>query len=270
MTFTHYLKEQLTDFVESYRKYLLPTFGTTLKNTVLCFILSAILFHFSEFDKANTTKQISLLSYYFNRYSKAETYSIIDLTKSVFLFFVSVFSVGLIRLEQPKKNKISFKQNTSHVHFKDLTYLFATLIAVSFLDYAFFSIDGISNARVQNLPLAKYFHDSLFHLRIYIPLFFFSITIRSLVSTDTARLTFKRVLLLYISLWLFNEIAYEMSLWVRTHLFALLLIPFSGSDKYYLYESILGIPLIAFYFPGYYSAMTYYFKQNNLCISAEK
>ncbi|MFI5142144.1 MAG: hypothetical protein ACHQII_07290, partial [Bacteroidia bacterium] len=60
---------------------------------------------------------------------------------------------------------------------------------------------------------------------------------------------------LFLSLWFFNEFAYEVSLFVRPTIFNLILIPFSEERKY-LYESLLGTTLIAFYFLGYYSALT--------------
>ena len=263
MTFTNYLKEQLTDYVESYRKYGFQTFGTALTYTILCFILSALLLRFSDFDKSSVNKQISLLSYFFYRYSKADTYSIVDLTKGVFIFFVSLFSIGLIRLDKTDNKFVSFNQFVRKIHFKDIIYLVAIFLITSILDYEFFRIDSYSTSQIQNIGLEKYIHNLLFHLRIYIPLILFSLTIRSLLNFDKVKITFKRILFLYISLWLFNEFAFEISLWVRNHLFALLLLPFSDSYNYYLYESIIGIPLIAFYFLGYFSAMTTYFKQSD-------
>ena len=96
MSFANYLKEQLNDFVESYRKFLFQTFGTALSYSIICFAVTALLLRFSDFDKTSIAKQISLLSYFFHRYSKGDTYSIIDLTKSFFIFFVSFFSTWSI------------------------------------------------------------------------------------------------------------------------------------------------------------------------------
>ena len=95
----------------------------------------------------------------------------------------------------------------------------------------------------------------LFLLRIYIPLLLFSLAINKLISNSQVRVTIRRLGLLFVSFWLFNEFAYEISIFVRSHILGLILIPFEGDNKY-LFESFLGIPLVTFYFPGYYAAMT--------------
>ncbi len=56
--------------------------------------------------------------------------------------------------------------------------------------------------------------------------------LHSIISSGKLKINLKTVLSLYASLWFFNEFAYEFSLWVR------------------------ALPLIAFYFLGYCSAMT--------------
>src|SRR5689334_12539101 len=100
MTFSNYLKEQLSDIVDNYRRNFWLTIGTSLTYSVLCFVVTAVLLKFSVFDATgNRYRQISLLSYMFSRFSNNLTYSLVDLSKSVFLFFVSLFSLGLLRQE---------------------------------------------------------------------------------------------------------------------------------------------------------------------------
>jgi hypothetical protein len=259
MKLTNYLKEQLTDFVEVYRKCFFRTYGVTITFTIICFLSAAILLRYSYFDKSLIRKQISLLSYFFHRYSKAKTYSIIDLTKSLFIFFVSLYSLGLIRLKNYKEEqgkKLSFKHFFSNIKLNDFLALILTLFITAIIDYILFKIDSYSILNIQNINAAVYIHELLFHLNIYLPLILFAITIRLLTTEKKSKLTFKRILFLYISLWLFNEFAFEFSLWIENHLFGLILMPFADSEKYYLFESFIAIPLIAFYFLGYYSAMT--------------
>src|SRR6185436_13280926 len=98
MTFSNYLKGQLTDFVDCYRKYFWRTLGTVLTYTVVCFVAMALLLKFSDFDTTSGKKQVSLLSYFFTRYSNKGIYSLVDLAKTVFIFFVAFFSLGLTRL----------------------------------------------------------------------------------------------------------------------------------------------------------------------------
>jgi len=123
------------------------------------------------------------------------------------------------------------------------------------LDFSLFKIDfSAFNAKSKNVVL--YIHDICFHLRIYLPLILFSLTIRRLTSVEKTKITLKRILFLYISLWICNEFSFEISSWVRSLVFGLILMPFDNPDNYYFIESVIGIPLIAFYFLGYYSAMT--------------
>ena len=258
MSITSYLKGQLTSFVECYQKFFKITYGIAVTFTLICFVFAALLFRFSDFDKSVISKQISLLSYFFHRYSLGETYSIVDLIKSVFIFFVSIFSIGLTRFTNnvTKDNQPSFKSFLARLNLKDISYLLGVLILTSLIDVVLFKLDTYSSAYAPDKALDKYFSEWIFNLRIYIPLILFSLTIRSLTIHNKTKITFKRILFLYISVWLFNEFAFEFSVWVRTHLLRLVLIPFVKSDYFYLFESFLGIPLIAFYFLGYHSAMT--------------
>jgi len=258
MTFTNYLKEQLTDFVDSYKKYFRKTYGVAITFTLICLVIAALFFRFSDFDKSVTAKQISLLSYFFHRYSKGETYSIIDLTKTVFIFFVSLYSLGLLRLSNNdlENKELSFKHFFRSIKSKDILFLTVVFIVSSIVDFVLFKIDSFSALTTKNKNADIYIHDTCFHLRIYLPLILFALTIRYLTIVEKRKLTIKRIFFLYVSLWLFNEFANEISLWVRSHLFGLILTPFDNPQTYYLVESIIGIPLIAFYFLGYFSAMT--------------
>jgi len=258
MTFTNYLKEQLTNFVDSYKKYFRKTFGVAITFTLICFVIAALLFRFSAFDNSVTAKQISLLSYFFHRYSKGDTYSIIDLTKTVFIFFVSLYSLGLLRLSNNdlESKELSFKHFFRSIKSKDILFLIMILIISSVIDFVLFKVDSFSSLNTENKNANIYIHDTCFHLRIYLPLILFALTIRFLTVVQKTKLTIKRILFLYVSLWLYNEFANEILLWVRSHLFGLILMPFDNPQTYYLIESIIGIPLIAFYFLGYFSAMT--------------
>ncbi|OQP62864.1 hypothetical protein A3860_26500 [Niastella vici] len=58
-----------------------------------------------------------------------------------------------------------------------------------------------------------------------------------------------------ISFWLINELAFEFTLFIRGHVFQLLLIPVPEESQFFV-ESVLALPLIAVYFLGYHAAMT--------------
>lgn len=258
MRFTDFLKSQLVDFVEVYRKYFTRTFGIAVTYASVCFVIAALLLRFSNFDKTVTGRQISLLSYLFHRYSKGSTYSLVDLVKSAFIFFVCLFSLGLYRVSRnnPGAEEFRFKDFLNAVKFTDILWLLIVFILTSILDFSFTKVAYFSALNIRNANADIYVQETFFHLRIYVPLILFTLTIWNLVSSEKTKITFKTILFLYISLWLYNEFAYEISAWVRGHVFGLVLMRFGDSGKFYLFESLIGIPLIAFFFLGYYSAMT--------------
>lgn len=264
MIFTDYLKGQLIDFVDCYRKYFWRTLGTALTYTVFCFVVVSALLKFSDFG-VNSGRQVSLLSYFFTKYSVGETYSLVDCAKTVFLFFVSLFSVGLFRLslnETAEQKELSFSSFVKKLHGFDILFLSGTLLLCSAIDFGLFRLETSAETATSNYELRRWIDSSLFLLRIYIPLLVFSFAIYKSTFDRWMKISFRKIIFLFVSLWLFNEFAYEISLFVRGHIFSLLLAPFD-EDKKFFYESFLGIPLIAFYFVGYHSAMTLVPKQLN-------
>jgi hypothetical protein len=261
MTFTQYLKSQLVDFVDTYKKFYTKTLSTTIVFTLITFVLIALLLHFSIFDKTSSKRHMSLLSYFFVRYSEGETYSIVDLSKTVFILMVSVFSLSFTRLknEKPETAEFNFFDFFKKIKPEDLGYLLIALIISIPADYLLFKLDDTATPIYRVSLSGKWIHSMLFFLRIYIPLIAFSVANYNTLTNKKIRLTFKKLLSLFIILWLFNEFAFEISSFVRAHIFELLLLPFP-EDKHYLIESILGVPLISFYFLGYYSAMVHSMK----------
>jgi hypothetical protein len=257
MGFTDFLKSQLIDFVETYKKYFTRTFGIAITYASVCFLIVALLLRFSDFDKTVTGKQISLLSYLFHRYSKASTYSIIDLTKTVFILFVCFFSIGLTRISkvETKAGSLLFKDFLGAVKIKDIFWLLIVFIVTVIIDLTLVRVSDFSFLNVKNTNAVIYIQEICFHLRIYIPLILFALTIWNLLGIGKTKLTPKAILFLYVALWLYNEFAYELSTWIRGHVFGLILMPIGDQKKYYLIESLIGIPLIAFFFLGYHSAM---------------
>jgi hypothetical protein len=256
MTLTNYLKSQLTDFVDAYKIFYTKSLATTIIFSLVVFAIISLLLNFSLFDAVTPKKQISLLSYFFVRYSAGSTYSLVDLSKTMFIFVVSLFAITLTRLKNEKSlnDEYNFSEFLKKIKASDFGFLLVTLVICIVVDYFLFKIDSISAKNYGGSLLDKWINDLLFLFRIYIPLLLFSIAAYKTLSNKTVNLSFKKIIFLFIALWLFNEFAYEFSLFVRTHIFSLIVLPFS-SDKRYLIESILGVPLVSFYFLGYYSAM---------------
>jgi len=256
MTFSSFLKDQFDNFIDCYTKYFWKTLGTVLVLTIIYLIATAILVKFSAFDSSTSKQQYSLLSYFFFRYSAKYTYCLVDLSKPFFIFIVSVFSIGLYQLDNnDNKSEIQIRSILKKLRVKDVLILFCILILCSVFDYCVFRIDSFCENAIKYYGFQHWFHSFLFMLRIYLPLLLFSIIIFKLETLKSNILNLKKLFFLFVSLWLFNEFAYEISSFIRLNIFGFILIPFDFEKKY-LSESFLGIILIAFYFVGYYSAIT--------------
>ena len=258
MRLSDYLIAQFTEYVTVYKKYFRRTSGATMSLTVIFFVCIAVLLKFTNFDETSKQNQVSIANYLFYRNSTFNTYSITDLSKTLFVFFVSVFSVGFSRLRANDidNTELSFFKCIRRINIADLFFLSLILIISAFLDYGFYSLNNYSFTTLNNSSAVKYVSSTLFQLKIYVPLFLFSLAITSLTGERKSKLTFKRIIFLFISLWIINEFAYELFVWTKNHLFNLLLIPVETPERAYVLESFMSIPLIGIFFLGYHSAMT--------------
>jgi len=254
MHFASYLKSVLSDIVDSYKRYFSKTFGIALIYSVMCFIIIALLLRFSTFELNSAKKQFSLLSYFLARYSARNIYSIVDLSKTVFIFLVSVFSIYLVRTGGSDGPQ-SFIHSLATLRAKDILFLFLALMISSAIDYFLFRCNSYTDINIANTALQKWTSSMLFTLRIYFPLIVFALVIYFLTSAQHIKLNLIKVLFLFAALWLFNEFTYEFSLLVRGKIFFLLGALFDENTQYYV-ESILAIPLVAFFFLGFFSALT--------------
>lgn len=255
MTISNNIKEFCNYFIDNYKKYYSETIGLTLILTILCYLISGILIYFNKVDDLQAGKQISMLSYFLYRYSKAETYSIVDFIKTIYLFFVSSFSIYFIRNLQTESQSSGSKNK---IMLKDISILLLILILLCLFDFTLMKGLYITMQHIHTESINKYLRNIVFHTRIYLPLFIFSLTIYKLTTKDKYKITIKTIIIIYLSLWLTNEIVYEGLLWCRTLVIELILMPVENPEKIYLFETIISIPLIASCFLAYYSAMTYF------------
>jgi hypothetical protein len=262
MQLTTFLKNQLTDFVDVYRKHLLQTIGVALTYTMFCFVVIAILLKVNDFDLSLDLGQKSILSFFFARYSIGEVYSIIDLSKTVFLFFVALFSLGIVRnnIEVFDKSEVGNTSFFKCLNFNDIFSLTVVLIICSIADFGLFKLDTLVNNRIAAYSQNYYLNSLIFLIRLFLPLIIFGIYTYKLAYNKNLKLNFRKVLFLFIAVWLFNEFAYGFTFFVRDYIFPLFLLPFKHQQIFFI-ESVLGIPLIAFLFLGYHSAMIYSLKQ---------
>lgn len=265
MNLTTFLKNQFINFVEVYRTNLLKTFSVAITYTIFCFVIMALLLRFTEFDLSLNMDQKSILSFFFARYSYGNCYSIIDLSKTVLLFFVAMFSLGLIRNNSNSIDEQEFK-NTDFfkvLSFNDILMLSSIFVICVIFDYGCYKLDTWVYNKIALDTQIYYFNSLIFFFRIFLPLVVFSLVTYKLAYGRKIKINFRKIIFLFIAVWLFNEFAYEFTSFFRDYIFPLFLMPFKPQQIFFV-ESILGLPLIAFFFLGYHSAMTYSLKQQEV------
>jgi len=236
MQFSLFLKKLLTEFVDVYKKYFSSTVKAALLWTILCFALVQVLATYCSYDLGIRATPVSILSFFILKFSINSTYSFVDLARTLFIFFVAIFSVNL----------------NQKVTVKSILYLLGTLVVCALLDCALFRLNYQLQTLFNTNPHALiWVNEVVLLLRNYLPLILFALIIQLCLGKFTA----KHIGYLLISLWLFNELAYEFIMLVRPVLFSLLMITLKPMTWRYVMESVLGIPLIAFLFLGYYCAM---------------
>ncbi|AYL97313.1 hypothetical protein [Mucilaginibacter celer] len=238
MQYSTFLKKQATAFVDIYQKQFLKTIGPAFLWTVLCFIIIEVLSNYSNYDTIAKTHPVSILSFFTLRFSSNEVYCLADNGKSVFLFFVSIFSVKLLH----------------KVNIKSVVGLLLILIVCVLLDFSFFRLKGQLHHAVNNQNLDRWIANVIFHARIYIPLILFALVIQLNVFAQPIKP--RQLVFLLIAVYFFNEAAYEVTLLLRGVIFELLMIPVKAKSTFYFVESALGSVLMASCFLGFHCAMT--------------
>jgi hypothetical protein len=240
ISFSTFLKKLFNQFVESYQQYFAKTFGYALLWTLLCFAIGQALAAYSNYDPALTINPLSILTYFELNLSLNATYSFVDGFKILFIFFVAVFSLKLLK-------KASFLT---------VFYLFSTLILCIALDYGFFLLGGLIKSGVSPIKYS-YLYLWLFSIlalcRLFVPFILFALAIQ--LSIGKLRFNFITLCYLFLSVWLFYEVSFEAMRFLRDNVFALILAAFKTKVYSYVMESLLGLPVVASFFVGYYCAM---------------
>jgi hypothetical protein len=256
MTLGQFLKKQLPDVVSVYQALFKKTFGITVLLSFVCLLVIAAI-HISTGAEAEPIGKMSMLNYLWYRYSTANSYSLIDMSKSVYLFIICFFSIALTRKALNDKDAGSIPTGSFFNEIKptDLGFLFGALAACLVVDYLLYQLGSYAVPNIHNYSAGQWVNLMVHFLRIFLPLLLFAFASRLALTNGKLGLTVNECLFILISLWIFNELAYEFSIFVRSHILLLILAPFPD-DKYFFVESILTIPLIAVLFLGYHSVIT--------------
>lgn len=241
MSLAKFLKNLFTQFVESYQQYFAKTFGYALLWTLLCFGIGQTLAAYSNYDASLMVNPLSILTYFELNLSRNITYSFVDDFKIIFIFFLAVFSLNLLK-------KASFSS---------VSYLFLALAICIGLDYGFFLLGGVIRDGVSPIKYG-YLYVWLFSVlalfRLFVPFILFALTIQ--FGAGKLRFNWITFCCLFLSVWLFYEVSFELMRFIRDNIFALILFPFKTKVYSYVMESLLALPVVASFFVGYYVALT--------------
>jgi len=257
MKLDQFLGKQLQDTVTVYKTLFKKTFNVTIILSFLCLLFITALQIVSATDANDLESKFSILNYLWYRYSTADYYKLVDLSKSVFLFVVSFFSIAISRKLTRDKENMNVKLGSFFDEMRptDFGFLLLALAACLVIDYLLYQLATYVMTNSRNQFLGQWIYYQVHFLRIYLPLFTFSYVNKLVLTSNRSAFTLQECLFLLISCWLINEVAFEFTLFIRSHVFQLIMIPVPGTSKFLL-ESVLALPLIAAYFLGYHSAMT--------------
>lgn len=257
MTLDKFLGKQLECFVFVSKTLFKKTIGLTIILSFICLLFIAVLYIGSGFSSDTRDGEMGLLSYVWYRYSSDGAYKLVDLSKSVVLFVISFFSIALSRKIIRDKEHLNARLDSffNEMQPRDLKYLLAALAACLVIDYGLHQLGVYLLANISDQFLAQLTYSLLHIPRIFIPLLIFSYAGRLVLRENISVLTLRECLFLLISLWLFNEAAYEFAFYIYDNVFRLILI-LVPDEKEFFVESILAIPLLVILFWGYAAITT--------------
>ncbi len=260
MKFSDYLKNQLTDFVEVYRKYFWKALTVSLIFSIFVFTLSLVFYFYNVSDKSEFQYQFQLVGFYFFRTSSGTYYyKLVYCTKILFVFFTSILSISILKFEKGNinsENALSFSSVIKSISFKNFILLFLGLIISFCIAYGLDFLNEYLNISSSSEGILRWFHSISFLLKIYSPLIIFSILVYRISNSSFPKISLKRLSLLFISVWLFNEFGYEMTSFFNYEILSLIKIPFKTPSSYFYFNSIVDIVMLSLLMIGYHSSMT--------------
>jgi hypothetical protein len=252
MKLTGYLKKQFVNFVEVYEKHFTDTYWIAFTLTILFAVSGVLLIDFSALDSLTNTKPEGFLDYLFYKHSTEKIYSLTDLIKNCFIFFVSIFCIALMRKDE--NDELSIFTFFRLIKLRDILILVCCLLVSAIIDY--FMVQVLHFRSIEAYSGVYQWVYYLTHLvRLFFPMLFFSVAIMW-IAEGRVKLNLNKIGLLFLSIWIINEFSYEFTIFIRDDIVDGILMFVKDPVKRKLFETILSMPLLAGYFLGFYSAFT--------------
>lgn len=256
------VKSVVNALFEFYSKYLSDLYVFCIFITSISFVSSALLYKYSAFGKDFGAKNFNYYDAIFSKFSYGGVYSIVDFSKPVFLFLITLLSVAFFRYvrKADKTNTPAFKIFFQNIKPKDFFILIPIAAIACMADMFLFQAD----AKIKGLNIDQYnylwIHYTLSILRLNIPMIISGIAVAFLAITNEIQTRGRSIITLIISVWLYNVVAYEVASLIGSVIIFGVGDAFNNIPIRYIVESVLYIPIVAFFIPGYAAVFYYPFK----------
>ncbi len=252
------VKSFIDEVFKTYSNYFGKVYSYCILITSIVFIIIALLLKFSSYGPDISEKWFTFYHALFYKYSEKGIYSIVDLSKSIYLFFAMLLALSLYTGR-------TFRKRAQYLNTGDISISLIALLVAVVIDVILYFVGYKLSDTSCNADSVVLVRNLFFELRIYFPILIFAFAVSQRVLKSKFLFNWYGFLTLIISSWLFNEFAYELSLLVKNYILTPITINFNDLTTKNLIESILCIPLFAIFLLGFacvlFFPLSFYQKQ---------
>lgn len=254
------VKSAVNGIFEFYSKYFSGLYAFCILLTSLTFAISIVLYKFSKFGTNYGPKIYNFYTVIYEKFSYQSIYSIVDFSKTIFLLFAALLAIAYFRYERKlSEPKSAFAIFFKNLNFKDFLILLPIATIACIADLFLFSTDSKIDQSPLDVKYAILIHFIIALLRLNIPAILLGIGVALLVVTNEIEPRWKALLTLIITLWLFSTVTYELAVLVVSSIIYGVGMFVNNLNIKNSIESILLIPIVAFFIPGFAAAFYYPF-----------
>ncbi|TDW97223.1 hypothetical protein [Dinghuibacter silviterrae] len=263
MNFGNYIKSIVSDTVEGYRKWALPTFTVAFLFSLLTIIAAGAFYLKTPLGQ----RPYGLLDVFFVFYSPRggeAVYSCVDLSRTAWIVCVAFFAIGWYRLassnEALPSGSARWGAFIRRINDKDFWIILGVGAGLGVMDYLLVTLrdalEGITNTRYSNSSLLNWL---FLELRLYLPPLIMAAVLKNRLFPQSPRWRANRWLYALAGIWLLEVVSSRM-IWTIEQTMSLLSLasvhtPETPGFATVVVEYLIPAPVIAFFFVGFASVM---------------
>jgi hypothetical protein len=249
MSFPDFIKGQFGALVDAYDKRFRRMLETAWFLALACWAIGEVLIHFTG---EGQRRYDLVLDWFYDRTSSSMGYAAADMIKTVFLLFAALFAI----MVQRDHGGSSFLKRVLSVKALEAGQLFMLLVLLTPIDIGLTRLQAICRGS-ENSAWLDWAWSVIFFARIYLPLLVFSWSVGRSLTGKYTRPAFRTLLFALAALWLVNEIAFEVTIFIFNCIGKLLVAPMDGTYAVHYAQMLLGSFFAALLLPAYASALVY-------------